>query len=113
MEQVLKITEKAGKNGKTYKNINLKDLEIGNSAVIEKVFAEGIKVNGKFGEVYSIAVRYKDDVVSAFLSPKDYNVFNTLGAIGDKIQVSTEEARATNPKTKVTMLYKKLVFTKI
>jgi hypothetical protein len=110
MEQKINITEKQGKNGKTYKNINLKDLDVGNYCIVEKQYAEGLKVQGKFGDVFSVGLKYCDESVSAWLNAKDNEVFKNLGGVGDRLKVTAEEMRATNPKTKVTMLYKKLKF---
>jgi hypothetical protein len=112
-EQNISVTVKAGKNGKEYRNINLKDIDVGNSIVVEKMFVEGLKVAGKFGDVFSVGVKYNDELVSFWLNIKQNEAFKSVGDVGDKIKVTAKEDRYQNPKTKVTMLVKNFDFEKV
>lgn len=112
-EQKIDIKITTGKNGKEYKNLTLKDINIGNYIIVEKQFAEGLKVKGKFGDVYSIGVKYNDDLCSFWLNEKQHDKYKELGGIGDKLKITAKEERATNPKTKVVMLYVSFDFEKV
>lgn len=104
MEQTLGIKEVTGKNGKNYKNLNLKDLEVGNHIEIEKTFVEGLKVEGKFGPVFSIGAKYKDEQISFWLNSKQHDRYKSIGGVGDKLTITAKEVKVVNPKTKVKML---------
>lgn len=112
-EQILNITEKVGKNNKSYKNINLKDISISNYIIVEKNFAEGLKVQGKFGDVFSIGVKYKDETVSFWLNAKQHDKYKVIGGMGDKVKITAVERRFVNPKTKITMLLQDYEFEKV
>jgi hypothetical protein len=122
MEQNLEI-KKQVKGDKTYNNINFKDLSTDNYVIVEKTFAEGMKFTSKFpkknakGEVigdaytYSIGIKYKDTLCSAWLNQKEHDLYKDVGGVGDKIKVTLYRAEV---KLKSgDLLVKKLRFEKV
>lgn len=91
-EQELKIIE-VTKGDKTYRNLDFRELEVDNFIVVEKTFAEGLEVKGKFGPMYSIGIKYKDQECSAFLSEKQHKEYKEIGGVGDKIKITKYEAK--------------------
>lgn len=92
-EQELDIIEKNG-----FKNIypkpkgdTIKGLEFDNYIIVEKLFAEGREINGKFGSYYSAGVLYKNQEVSFLLNEAEHNQYAQTGGIGDRIKVTCFE----------------------
>lgn len=120
MEQELTITTTVGKDGKEYKNINLKSkplknikgLDDGNSVTVEKVFAKGYEIESTYGKIYSCKVKYKDDEVTFILNPKEHEVYESLGGIGDKVKITLHKKTIMNKKTGVEMIIPVLSFEK-
>lgn len=112
-EQKIDIKKNMGKNGKEYSNLDLKTIEDGNYIIVEKMFPEGLKVEGKFGPVYSIGVKYNDELCSFWLNPKQNTAYKECGEVGDKIKVTAREEKIINPKTKVKMLVMRYYFEKV
>lgn len=92
MEQDLKIVE-VTKGDKTYKNLDLRELDVGNFVVVEKTFAEGLPIKAKFGTMYSIGIKYKDVLASAFLSDKQHALYKDVGGVGDKVKITKFEEK--------------------
>jgi hypothetical protein len=113
-EQKIDIKKQAGKNGKEYNNLNLKDIEYDNYIVVEKIYPAGMPFPSKFGgKTYSVGCKYQGELCSFWLNEKQHTAFQACGIVGDSVKVTAREERATNPKTKVTMLYKALDFVKV
>lgn len=115
MEQQLDIQEKTT-GDKVYYNINLKPkpgkpgLTDGNHVVVEKVYLEGYKFDGKFGPVYSCSVKYKGKQCTFLLNEKEHNKYKEVGGIGDNIKITLYKESFINPKTQIEMLLPKLKF---
>lgn len=90
-EQKLKIIE-VSKGDKVYKNLDLRELDVDKYIIIEKVYAEGMGVNGKYGKMFSIGVKYKDEVCSAFISDKQHEEYKVCGGVGDKVKITKYKA---------------------
>lgn len=78
------------KNGKTYHNLDFKDLDNGNYTVVEKLFASGFEGKGQYGTFYSWKVKYDGQDCSFILNEKLNAELSALGGIGDKIKVNCE-----------------------
>jgi hypothetical protein len=98
-EKQIKTKEFNGKDGKVYHSINLKPKEGEDSlqpnqyCVLEKVFAEGIEKEGKYGKYYICRVKYNDKDCSLLLSAKEHDNFKVVGEAGSKIKAILEEVR--------------------
>lgn len=100
---------------KTYKNIDLKQLQDGEYVIVEKKFAEGRGVQGKFGKTYSCAVTYEGEDVTFWLREKyqEHQRYAETGGVGDKVKVTATEEKVINPKTKAKILVTKFYFDKV
>ena len=89
----LDITERAGKDGKVWKNIDLRKMENDSYIVVTKTsFAEGREVkamskDGKAFTFYSCGVTYNGELVSMSLVPKDHAVYAKVGGVGDQVKI--------------------------
>jgi hypothetical protein len=117
---MIKITEKKV-GDKTYRNINLKDMEDKSSIIVTKRFAEGRKLvsptlkNYKGDPVvsYSCVANYEGQDVAFFLSEKVHPDYAKVGGEGDKVKITMTEVKKENPKTKVKMLLPTYTFEKV
>ena len=96
-------------------SINLKELELGNHIILEKINELPIKDYEKdFGngikKSYLWVQKLEDIEVSFFLTEKQNQNLIENGKLGDKLIVTREEGRYDNPKTGVTLLYKTITF---
>lgn len=115
-EQELNIVEKG-----SFKNLHLKPnvakgiegLEDGNFVIVEKVFAEGREVSLPTHVFYSCGVRYKDEVVSIVLNPKEHDVYKTLGGAGDRVKITLKKEPYVNPMTGAEGIAKRLYFEQV
>jgi hypothetical protein len=113
MEQTLDIVE----NGQ-YKNLNLKPkplkgikgIEPENYVIVEKVFAEGYELDGKFGKSYSCKVQYKGEEVTFWLNEKEHDVYKEICGVGDPVKIFLRRESYMNPKTGLEVIYNKLFF---
>ena len=118
MEQKLEIKTNESK-GTIYKNIYPKvfganpGLDIGNHIVFEKLFLEGTKIVGKYGDMFGCKVKYGDEEVSFILNLKDHEAFKKVGGVGDMVKMTLIEEARMNNFTKKKTLYPILVFEKI
>lgn len=116
LEIKTKTTDKA-----TYNNINIKALEDGQFAVVEKLSAEGYKnVSDKYKDYkgnpavsYSCKVKYADKECSFWLNERQHAQYAVCGGIGDKVKISCKEEVRINPKTKVKTIVPVLSFEKV
>ena len=132
MEQKLEIYT----NG-TFKNIYLKDryqrdkkgnvltgadgmptvtnkgLDIGNHVVVEKRFADGMKVEKPSYTSYNCGVIYEETDCAFFLYEKDHQKYAACGGQGDLIKISLKEERITDKKTGKPKLIEVLEFEKV
>lgn len=97
---------------KTYKNLDLKQLQDGEFIIAEKVFAEGRPYDGKFGKTFSCKVNYEGEEVTFWLREKytEHQRFAECGGVGDKIKITAKEEKVINPKTKAKILVTKFYF---
>lgn len=84
----------------TYKNLNIKVMEDGDTIEFEKIFMEGKAVKSKFQtegkpEVfnYSCKVKYEGEEVTFFLNEKDHQNFKACGEVGSKIKIDVKEEK--------------------
>jgi hypothetical protein len=113
MEQNIDIKKNTGKDGKEYNNLYLKEIEDGNYIVVEKIFLEGLKRAGKFGKpVYSVGVKYKDELCSCWMNDKVYPDYQATGVVGDRIKISAKEEKVVL-KTGVKILVMRYTFEKV
>jgi hypothetical protein len=113
--QQLEISTQQGTNGKTYKRINLKELEIGNEILIEKKFANpsGLeKISKTYGTPFwTCTVGYNNEEVGIIIGNKrEYAQFDATGGVGDTIKVTKFEETLVNPKTKGKSIWPRLKF---
>lgn len=117
-QQTLKVTTTNSK-GKDYNNINLKELEVGNYILVEKIFPEGREVvSSKYKDSagnptvsYACKVKYNGQDVGFWLKNKrEYSQFCSEGGIGDTLLVTMTEEPSVNPKTKIKSIYPRLKF---
>jgi len=101
------------KNGE-YKNVSLKNkykvengkkvvtqqgINPGDSAVIEKIFAEGKEQDGKYGPFFGCKAKLESgEEVSFILNPREHELFRECGGVGDKVKVSAYVHDFINPK---------------
>ena len=120
MEQKLKVVEII-KGDKVYNNIDLRELDVDNYIIVEKIYAEGMKfpskftkrVNGKDVEdfTYSIGIKYLGENCSAWISSKQHEDYKDCGGVGDKVKISKYKAEV---KVKAgDLLVKRLKFEKV
>jgi len=95
----------------------LKGLEVDNYVIVEKLFEEGKRFEKQFGEKlavsYLVGVKYKDTQVSFFIKQKEYEEYQKVAAVGDKVKVTLKKESFVNNKTGVEMLFNKLYFEKV
>lgn len=124
-EQKLEIIENE-KNGKVYKNLNLKSrlhkgikgLDDGNYVIVEKQYAEGYEFvspslkDGKGNPVVSYSCRafYGGEDVSFWLSEKEHEMYKEAGGVGDNVKILLNKEPYVNPKTGAEMMLQKLAF---
>lgn len=113
--QKLEIKTEQGTNGKTYKKINLKELEVGNEILVEKKYANpsGIeKISKAYGTPFWICtVGYEGQDVGIIIGNKrEFAQFESTGGIGDTIRVSKFEETLVNQKTKGKSIWPRLKF---
>lgn len=78
-----------------YNNIDLKSLEPNNSVTVEKVFAEGYKLESKTYKkkdgspslYFSCKVKYEGKDCTFFLNENQHESYKVQGGIGDKVRI--------------------------
>jgi hypothetical protein len=109
-----------------YKNVSLKNkykvedgkkvitqqgINPGESAILEKIFAEGQERDGKFGTFFSCKAKLETgDEVSFILNPKQHEAFRTCGGVGDKVRETVTKETFINPKNGNEGMYEALNF---
>lgn len=113
--QKLEIKTKQGTDGKEYKTIDLKDLEIGNEVIIEKNYANpsGIeRISKKYGTPFWIITASYDGEKVGFIigNKREFAQFETAGGVGDKVRITKFEETLINPRNKSKSIWPRLKF---
>jgi hypothetical protein len=88
MERKISIKETV-KGDKTYYNIQpKKELEAGDHFIVEKLFDVGRELETEYGKAWSVTLGYDGKDVGMFMSVKEYEEFNNVASIGDKVKIT-------------------------
>ena len=81
--------------GKEYRNISLREIEVGNYVVLEKTWDTNLKKeaskDGRKWNYYIAKAKYNDEEVSFFLGETENVVFENVAKVGEKIKVTKYE----------------------